>query len=135
MCYRGFLPSHQVTANSDDLLSALTGRRPGAGVEVESRYVSKYLSSHISAPQGGVGTHGWPEGSTRQEPAARGGSGAAAATEGQMHSVGCPKGRCDTSSLHPISLDPGRWAAHVAEHQLPSHFKQVLSQNAFINRL
>ena len=30
-----------------------------------------YLS-HISAPQGGVGTHCWPEGRTRQEPAARG---------------------------------------------------------------
>ena len=56
-------------------LSRVGGRRPDAGVEVESRYVSKYLSSHISAPQGGVGTHGWPEGSTRQEPAAKGGFG------------------------------------------------------------
>ena len=53
-----------------------------------------YLS-HISAPQGWVGTHGWPEGSTRQEPERQMGvRGAAAATEGQMHSVGCPKGRC-----------------------------------------
>ena len=53
-----------------------------------------YLS-HISAPQGGVGTHGWPEGSTRQEPERqRGVGGQLLLLKGRCTLSAAPKGRC-----------------------------------------
>ena len=93
-------------------------RGGGGEVCVSRLLVQLHTSPTYRRPREGLARMAGRRAAQGRSQSSRGGFGAAAATEGQMHSVGCPQRQMCVLHLPTISTHPGRWAAHIAELKL-----------------